>query len=140
MLGIEDIKKIIPHRAPMLLIDKVDKLVPGVSCVAYKGVTFNEPFFAGHYPEYPVMPGVLVIEAMAQSGAVIALSCDKYKGKIILFGGIENAKFRKPVEPGSLLRIETELVKIKGPVGKGHSKAYVDDELKVEADLTFVIR
>lgn len=140
MLGIEEIKKIIPHRHPMLLIDRVEELVPGESAVAYKAVTYNEPFFTGHYPEHPVMPGVLIIEALAQTGAVAALSSEEYKGKLILFGGINKAKFRKPVEPGCLLRLETKLVKVKGPIGVGEARAYVDDKLMVEAELTFFIQ
>lgn len=140
MLGIEEIKKIIPHRHPMLLIDRVEELIPGESAVAYKAVTYNEPFFTGHYPEHPVMPGVLIIEALAQTGAVAALSKEENKGKLIMFGAIEKAKFRKPVEPGCLLRLETRLVRFKGPVGIGEAKAYVGDELMVEATLTFFIK
>lgn len=140
MLGIEEIKKIIPHRHPMLLIDRVDELVPGESAVAYKAVTYNEPFFTGHYPSHPVMPGVLIIEAMAQTGGVAILSKEENKGKLIFFGGINKAKFRKPVEPGCLLRLEVTMTKVKGPMGIGEAKAYVDDELKVEAELTFFIQ
>ena len=140
MLGIEEIKQIIPHRHPMLLIDRVEELIPGESAVAYKAVTYNEPFFTGHYPEHPVMPGVLIIEALAQTGAVAALSKEENKGKLIMFGAIEKAKFRKPVEPGCLLRLETKLVRFKGPVGIGEAKAYVGDELMVEATLTFFIK
>lgn len=140
MLGIEEIKKIIPHRHPMLLIDRVEELVPGESVVAYKAVTYNEPFFTGHYPEHPVMPGVLIIEALAQTGAVAILSKEEFKGKLIFFGGINKAKFRKPVEPGCMLRLETKLTKVKGPVGIGEAKAYVDDQLVTEAELTFFIQ
>lgn len=140
MLGIEEIKKIIPHRAPMLLIDRVEELVPGKSAIAYKAVSYNEPFFPGHYPEHPVMPGVLIIEALAQTGAVAALSSEDFKDKLVFFGGIKNARFRQQVEPGSLLRLETELIKIKGPVGVGEAKAYVDGVLAVEAELTFFIQ
>lgn len=140
MLGIEEIKKIIPHRAPMLLLDKVDEIIPGESAVAYKAVAYNEPFFTGHYPDHPVMPGVLIIEALAQTGAVAALSKEENKGKLIFFGEIKKAKFRKPVEPGCLLRLETKMVKVKGPVGIGEAKAYVGDELVVEAELTFFIK
>lgn len=140
MLGIEEIKKIIPHRAPMLLIDRVEELVPKEKAVAYKAVTYNEPFFMGHYPSKPVMPGVLIIEALAQTGAVAILSAEEYKGKLIFFGKIEKAKFRKPVEPGCLLRLETKIIKQKGPVGIGEAKAYVNDELVVEAELTFFIQ
>lgn len=140
MLELEDIKKIIPHRSPMLLVDRVDELKPGVSAVGYKGVTYNEPFFQGHYPDYPVMPGVLIVEAMAQTGAVALLSSDEYKDKLVFFGGINSAKFRKQVKPGCLLRLETELTKIKGPIGIGKGKAYVEDLLMAEAEFTFVIK
>lgn len=140
MLGIEEIKKIIPHRHPMLLIDRVEELIPGESAVAYKAVSYNEPFFIGHYPEHPVMPGVLILEALAQTGAVAALSCEENKGKLIFFGSINKVKFRKPVEPGCLLRLETKLVKMRGAVGVGEAKAYVDDKLMVEAELTFFIQ
>lgn len=140
MLEVEDIKKIIPHRSPMLLVDRVDELKPGVSAVGYKGVTYNEPFFQGHYPDYPVMPGVLIVEAMAQTGAVALLSSDEYKDKLVFFGGINKAKFRNQVKPGCLLRFETELTKIKGPIGIGQGKAYVEDKLMAEAEFTFVIK
>lgn len=140
MLELEDIKKIIPHRSPMLLIDRVEELKPGISAVGYKGVTYNEPFFQGHYPDYPVMPGVLIVEAMAQTGAVALMSSEEYKDKLAFFGGINKAKFRKQVKPGCLLRLETELIKLKGPVGIGKGMAYVDDELMAEAEFTFVIK
>lgn len=140
MLELEDIKKIIPHRSPMLLIDRVEDLKPGVSAVGYKGVTYNEPFFQGHYPDYPVMPGVLIVEAMAQTGAVALMSSEEYKNKLVFFGGINKAKFRKQVKPGCLLRLETELIKLKGPIGIGKGMAYVDDELMAEAEFTFVIK
>lgn len=140
MLGINEIKKIIPHRFPMLLLDKVEELVPGISAVAYKAVTYNEPFFQGHYPEKPVMPGVLVIEALAQTGAVAILSCEKYAGKLVYFGGINKARFRKPVEPGCILKLITKITKVKGPVGIGEAKAYVENELVAEGELTFFLR
>ncbi len=140
MLELEDIKKIIPHRSPMLLIDRVDELEPGVSAVGYKGVTYNESFFQGHYPEYPVMPGVLIVEAMAQTGAVALLSSDAYKDKLVFFGAINKAKFRNQVRPGCLLRLETKLIKIKAPVGIGQGKAYVDGKLMAEAEFTFIIK
>lgn len=140
MLDIKQIQEIIPHRHPMLLIDRVEELIPNKRAVAYKAVSYNEPFFVGHYPEKPVMPGVLIIEALAQTGAVAILSEEANKGKLIFFGGINNAKFRKPVEPGCLLRLETEIVKQKGPVGIGSAKAYVGDTLAVEAELTFFVQ
>ena len=99
MLEVEDIKKIIPHRSPMLLIDRVDDINPGVSAVGYKAVSYNEPFFQGHFPDYPVMPGVLIVEAIAQTGAVALLSCEEYKNKLVFLGGINKAKFRKQVIP-----------------------------------------
>lgn len=140
MLGINEIKKIIPHRFPMLLLDKVEELVPGISAVAYKAVTYNEPFFQGHYPEKPVMPGVLVIEALAQTGAVAILSCEKYAGKLVYFGGINKARFRKPVEPGCILKLITKITKVKGPVGIGEAKAYIENELVAEGELTFFLQ
>jgi 3-hydroxyacyl-[acyl-carrier-protein] dehydratase len=140
MLGIEEIKKIIPHRAPMLLIDKVENLVPGKGATAYKAVSYNEPFFQGHYPEHPVMPGILIIEALAQTGALIVLSSEEYKGKLIFFGSIKNARFRREVEPGCILQLETKITKIKGPVGVGEGKAYVDGKLVAETELTFFIK
>lgn len=140
MLEIEDIKKIIPHREPMLLVDRVDNIVPGVSAVGYKGVTYNEPFFRGHYPDHPVMPGVLIIEALAQTGAVAIMSAEEYKGKLAFFGGINKARFKQQVTPGCLLRLETELIKVKGPVGIGKGKAYVEDKLVAEAEFSFVIK
>lgn len=140
MLGIKEIQEILPHRAPMLMIDRVDEIKPGVGAVAYKAVTYNEPYFVGHYPEKPVMPGVLIIEAMAQTGAVAILSKEEYKGKPIFFGAIKSAKFKHPVEPGCILKIDAEIIKNKGPVGVGVAKAYADGELAAEAELTFFIK
>ena len=140
MLYVEDIKKIIPHREPMLLVDRIDNIVPGVSAVGYKGVTYNEPFFKGHYPDHAVMPGVLIIEALAQTGAVAIMSADEYKGKLAFFGGINKARFKQQVTPGCILRLETELIKVKGPVGIGQGKAYVEDKLVAEAEFSFVIK
>ena len=105
-----------------------------------KAVTYNEPFFQGHFPQEPVMPGVLICEALAQVGAVALLSCEEYKGKIALFGGINHARFRQKVTPGDVLRLETELIKIKGPVGVGKATAYLDGKKCVEAELTFVVQ
>lgn len=140
MLGIKEIQEIIPHREPMLLIDRVEELVSGEEAIAYKAVSYNEPFFRGHYPEAPVMPGVLIIEALAQTGAVAILSSDDNKGKLIFFGGINKAKFRNKVEPGCLLKLVTKIIKRKGPLGIGEAKAYVDDQLVAEAELTFFIQ
>lgn len=140
MLNTKQIMEILPHRAPFLLVDRIDWLEPGKKAVGCKAVTYNEPFFAGHFPEEPVMPGVLICEALAQVGAVALLSCEEYKGKLALFGGINKARFRRKVVPGDVLRLETELVKIKGPVGIGKAAAYCGEEVCAEAELTFVIQ
>lgn len=140
MLNTKQIMEILPHRAPFLLVDRIDELEPGKRAVGCKAVTYNEPFFAGHFPEEPVMPGVLICEALAQVGAVALLSHEDYKGKIAFFGGINKARFRQKVVPGDVLRLETELVKIRGPVGIGKAAAYRDGTLCAEAELTFVIQ
>ena len=139
MLGIKEIQKIIPHRHPFLLIDCVEELEPGVGAVAYKSVTYNEPFFAGHFPQEPVMPGVLIIEALAQTGAVAILSMEENKGKVAYFGGINSAKFKKKVVPGDKLRLTCRIIKQKGPVGIGKATATVDGKLAASAELTFMI-
>jgi beta-hydroxyacyl-[acyl carrier protein] dehydratase FabZ len=137
--GVKEIQKIIPHRYPFLLIDKVTYMESGKKVTAYKNVTMNEYFFQGHFPEEPVMPGVLIIEALAQAGAVAILSHENFKGKIAFFGGINKAKFRKKVVPGDTLRLEVEIVKIKGPAGIGNAVAYVDDKKAAEAEIMFMI-
>lgn len=139
MLTINDIKKILPHRAPFLLIDKVEELVPGEKAIAYKNVTFNEYFFEGHFPQEPVMPGVLIIEALAQTGAVAILSLDELKGKIAYFGGIKNARFRDKVIPGDVLKLEVEIIKRRGPIGVGQAIATVNGKVVTECELTFVV-
>ncbi|MDO4787585.1 MAG: 3-hydroxyacyl-ACP dehydratase FabZ [Johnsonella sp.] len=139
MLGINEIKEIIPHRAPFLLIDRIEELVPGKLASGYKAVSYNEPFFAGHFPEEPVMPGVLIIEALAQVGAVAILTMEENKGKIAYFGAINQAKFKRKVIPGDRLKLECEIIKMKGPVGIGSAKASVDGELAVSAELTFML-
>lgn len=140
MLNTKQIIEILPHRAPFLLVDRIEELEPGKKAVGIKAVTYNEPFFQGHFPQEPVMPGVLICEALAQVGAVALLSCDEYKGKIALFGGINKARFRQKVTPGDVLRLETELIKIKGPVGVGKAAAYLNGKVCVEAELTFVVQ
>lgn len=134
---INDIKKIIPHRYPMLLIDKILELEEGKKAVGIKNVTVNEPYFKGHFPDNPVMPGVLIIEALAQTGAVAILSMEKFKNKTVYFGGIKKARFKKKVYPGDTLTLITEIVKLKGNFGIGNAMAYVGEEVAVEAELLF---
>lgn len=138
-LSVEEIMEIIPHRYPMLLIDRVEEIEPGKRAVGYKNVTMNEQIFQGHYPGMPVMPGVLMVEALAQLGAVAILSLDTYKGKKPILGSIRNAKFRRMVVPGDVLKLEVELVRIKGPAGIGKALATVNGEKAVEAEITFMI-
>lgn len=139
MLGIKEIQEIIPHRHPFLLVDCIEELEPGVKAVGYKCVTYHEPFFEGHFPQDPVMPGVLIIEALAQVGSAAMLSVEAYKGKIGYFGGINNAKFKYMVRPGDKLRLECEIIKQKGPVGIGRAVATVDGKIAATAELTFMI-
>lgn len=139
MLDINEIKKIIPQRSPFLLIDRIDELVPGVRAIGRKCVSYNEPFFTGHFPEEPVMPGVLIIEALAQVGAVVCLSLEENRGKNSYFGGINKARFRNKVVPGDVLTLEVELIKRKGNVGIANAKAYDDNRVFAEAELTFAI-
>ena len=139
MLDIKEIQKILPHRYPFLLIDRVLEMEEGKRCVALKNVTMNEPFFQGHFPQEPVMPGVLIIEALAQTGAVAMLSMEEFKGKIAFFGGIDKAKYRGKVVPGDTLRLEVEMIKIKRNAGIGKGIAYVDGKKVAEGELTFMI-
>ena len=139
MLGIKEIQEIIPHRHPFLLIDCIEDIRPGEGATGYKSVTYNEPFFAGHFPQEPVMPGVLIVEALAQVGAVAILSEEENRGKVAYFGGINSAKFRKKVVPGDRLKLEGQIIKRKGPVGIGSATASVDGKVAVSAELTFMI-
>lgn len=139
VLSTREIMEIIPHRQPMLLIDTIEELEPGVRAVGRKCVSYNEPYFAGHFPGEPVMPGALIVEALAQVGAVAVLSCEDFRGKTAYFGAINSAKFKKKVVPGDVLLLETEMIKQKGPIGIAKAKATVDGKVAVAAELTFAI-
>ena len=135
----QQIMDILPHRPPFLLVDRVLEVEPGRRAVGIKNVTVNEPFFAGHFPGHPVMPGVLILEAMAQVGAVALLSGPEYRGRLALFAGIDGARFRQQVTPGDQLRLEVSLTRLRGSIGKGEGKAWVGDKLAAEAQLLFAI-
>lgn len=138
-LDIKQIQEIIPHRHPFLLVDYIEDYEPGQYAVGYKCVTYREDFFKGHFPEHPVMPGVLTVEALAQVGAVAILSEEKNKGKTAYFGGIQKCKFRGMVIPGDKIKLETKIIKSKGPVGIGQAAASVDGKVVVSAELTFMV-
>ncbi|MBU3087841.1 3-hydroxyacyl-ACP dehydratase FabZ [Clostridium gasigenes] len=139
MLGIKEIKEIIPHRYPMLLIDRVTEIVEGVSAKGYKNVTINEQFFQGHYPDHPVMPGVLILEALAQVGAVAILSKEENKGKLPLFAGADKVRWKKQVVPGDRLDLSVEIIKMRGPIGVGRGIATVDGVKACVAEILFAI-
>ncbi|HHT88673.1 MAG TPA: 3-hydroxyacyl-ACP dehydratase FabZ [Clostridiales bacterium] len=139
MLNVDEIQKIIPHRPPFLLIDHIDHLEPGIYGIGRKCVTMNEPYFVGHFPGKAVMPGVIILEALAQTGAVVMLSEEKNAGKIIYFGGMDKVKFRRQVVPGDVLILDVKIIKNKGSFGVGSATAYVKDEVAVEAVFTFAI-
>jgi len=138
-LNLNQIKAIIPHRHPFLLIDRIDDYEPGIRAIGIKNVTYGEAYFVGHFPEEPIMPGVLIVEALAQVGAVAILSEPENKGKIAYFGGINNCRFRGKVIPGDQLQLETEIIKRKGPVGIGKAIARVNGKKVASAELTFMI-
>ncbi|MBQ8592175.1 MAG: 3-hydroxyacyl-ACP dehydratase FabZ [Lachnospiraceae bacterium] len=139
VLTAKEIMEIIPHRQPFMLIDTIEEMEPGVRAVAKKCVSYNEPFFAGHFPQEPVMPGVLIVEALAQTGAVAILSMEENKGKTAYFAAINSAKFKQKVVPGDVLMLETEIIKVKGPIGVGKATATVNGKVAVQAELTFAI-
>ena len=139
MLNKEQIKQIIPQREPFLMIDEVENYEPGESAIAYKNVSEDEYYFKGHFPGNPIMPGVLMVEALAQTGAVAILSMEENKGKNALFGGIDKLKFKKQVVPGDRLKLEVKIIKRKGPVGIGDAIATVDGKIAVKGELTFAI-
>ena len=137
LLNAAQIMEIIPHRQPFLLLDTIEELEPGKHAKARKCVSYNEPYFAGHFPQEPVMPGVLIVEAMAQAGAVAMLSLPEMKGKTAYFAGIQSAKFKQKVIPGDVLELDVEIVKVKGPIGIGKGTATIAGKLAASAEIMF---
>ena len=139
LLSAKEIQEIIPHRYPFCFVDTVEELEPGKRIVAYKNVTINEPFFQGHFPGEPVMPGVLIVEALAQAEAILSLREEEFQGKIGYLGGLNKVKFRRMVKPGDRLRLEVEMLKFKRNVGLAKATAYVGDEIACECEMTSII-
>lgn len=139
MLDVQQIKEIIPHRYPFLLVDRIVELEPGVRAKGIKNVTINEPFFQGHFPDYPVMPGVLITEALAQVGAAAMLQSEENRGKIGFLAGLDNFRFREQVKPGDTLTLEVEITRLKGSIGKGKGVAKVGDKIAAEGELMFAL-
>lgn len=140
MYNAQEIKEIIPHRYPFLLVDKILDIEEEKRVTGIKNVSINEPFFQGHFPDYPVMPGVLIIEALAQVGAVAILQKKENKGKIGFLAGVDNCRFKRQVVPGDQLKLEVEIIRLKGPVGKGKARATVDGEVACEAEIIFAVK
>lgn len=138
-MDINEIKEILPHRYPFLLVDRVTEIVEGKSIKAYKNVSANEPFFQGHFPGKPVMPGVLILEALAQAGAIIVLQQDEFKGKIPLFAGADKVKWRQMVVPGDKLELNVEMIRVRSRMGIGKGIATVDGKKVCEAEIMFAI-
>ena len=139
MLNKSEIENIIPQRDPFLMIDEVETYTPGKSCIAYKNVRKEEPYFKGHFPNNPIMPGVLIVESLAQAGAVAILSMEENIGKNAVFGGIDKMKFKKMVTPGDKLKLEVNIIKRKGPIGIGQALATVDGKIVAKGELTFAV-
>lgn len=139
MLSIQEIMAIIPHRPPFLLVDRIIELEAGVRAVGEKLVTMNEPQFLGHFPGNPIMPGVLIVEALAQTGAVALLSMPEHNGKLVLFAGIDGVRFKRIVRPGDTIRLEVTLDRLRRGIGKGSARATVNDALACEAELLFAV-
>lgn len=139
MLDVTQIKEIIPHRYPFLLVDRILEVEEGKRAVGIKNVSANEEFFNGHFPDFPVMPGVLIVEALAQVGAVAVLMKEENRGRLAFFAGIDSCRFKRQVRPGDQLRLEVEMTRVRGSIGKGKATATVDGELACEAEITFAL-
>lgn len=139
MLNAEQIQAIIPHRYPFLLVDRITELEEGKKAVGLKNVTINEEYFKGHFPGYPVMPGVLIVEALAQVGAVAMLQKEENRGRLAFFAGIDNCRFKRQVVPGDTLKLEVEITRMRGAIGKGKAVATVQGEIACETEITFAL-
>lgn len=139
VMNIKEVMDTIPHRYPFLLVDRVDHLEPGVKAIATKNVTMNEEYFQGHFPGNPIMPGVLIVEALAQVGAITVKSLEEHKDKLVVFAGIDDLRFKRQVVPGDTLRLEVEITVLKRGIGKGNAVAYVGDEVAVKGQLMFAL-
>lgn len=139
VLTAQEVMEIIPNRYPIFFIDKVEELIPGEKVVAIKNVTINEHFFQGHFPGEPVMPGVLIIEALAQAGSIALLKLDSFKGQTAYLGGLNKVKFRQKVVPGDVLRLQVDIIKLKTFAGVGYGQAFVGDKKVAEVEMTFII-